>query len=71
MGKADSNDNQGEVVSEILQPSFSAEDFQREIEKVSSKLKLDYTTNAYNSVEWRSHLEQIKTNETVYCDINI
>jgi hypothetical protein len=61
--KADNNEQEAESV--ILQPSIPPEDFQREIEKVSSKLKMDYTTNAYNSVEWRSHVEQIKTNETV------
>ena len=54
-----------EAVSEILKPSISPEDFQREVEKVSSKLKMDYSTKAYSSVEWRSHIDQIKTNETV------
>jgi hypothetical protein len=66
-----SDNNEQEAVSEILQPSIPPEDFQREIEKVSSKLKMDYNTNIYNSVEWRSHVEQIRNNEGVWIYIKI
>ena len=39
----------------------SQEDWQRELEKVSSKLKLEYgKINANGTSEWREHIQQIK-----------
>jgi hypothetical protein len=60
----DINENKQDIVSNILVSDIPSEEWQREIEKVSSKLKIDYN-NTYNSIEWRSHMDQIKTNETV------
>ena len=48
----------------ILYSTTSQEDWQRELEKVSSKLKLDYNAlNAFNKNEWRNHIQTIKDNE--------
>ena len=48
-----------------MKSDIPAEEWQRELEKVSSKLKLDYGNN-YNSIEWRAHVDQIKNNEGVF-----
>jgi hypothetical protein len=52
-------------LTNILTSDIVPEEWQRELEKVSSKLKMDYNTMNFNTVEWRSHIEQIKTNEAV------
>ena len=47
--------------SEILVTNLSQEEWQRELEKVSSKLKFDYSKVSSNgSSEWREHIQQIK-----------
>ena len=49
---------------EILYSGTSSEDWQRELEKVSSKLKMDYDSiSAFGNSEWRSHIATIKENE--------
>jgi hypothetical protein len=58
-------DNNEEIVSDILTSDIPAEEWQREVEKVSSKLKVDYSSK-YITGEWRSHMEQLKNNEIVY-----
>ena len=47
--------------SEILVTNLSQEEWQRELEKVSSKLKFDYSkVSSSGSSEWREHIQQIK-----------
>ena len=47
--------------SGILFSNISPEDWQRELEKVSSKLKFDYARiNMNGTSEWREHIQQIK-----------
>lgn len=52
-----------EIISNILQSDIPAEEWQREVERVSSKLKIDFNNYNLNSSEWRGHLEIIKTHE--------
>jgi estrogen-related receptor beta like 1 len=48
----------------ILYSNTTQEDWQRELEKVSSKLKLDYNAlNVFGKNEWRNHIQTIKDNE--------
>lgn len=50
--------------NKILKSNIKKGDWNREVERVSGKLKLDYNNlNSYNSTEWRGHVEQIKTND--------
>jgi len=45
----------------IMYSGTTQEDWQRELEKVSMKLKLEYgKINANGSSEWREHIQQIK-----------
>ena len=45
----------------IMYSGTTQEDWQRELEKVSSKLKIEYgKINANGSSEWRGHIQQIK-----------
>ena len=45
----------------IMYSGTSQEDWQRELEKVSSKLKVEYgKINANGSSEWREHIQQIR-----------
>ena len=47
--------------SGILFSNISPEEWQRELEKVSSKLKFDYAKiNMNGTSEWREHIQQIK-----------
>lgn len=75
-GKSKSNDkdlkgerkdlvNKGDIVSNILTSDIPADEWQRELERVSAKLKIDYNNSGYNykDSEWRIHIEGIKTNE--------
>jgi len=50
--------------NEILHSDIPAQEWQREVEKMSSKLKTDYKTNNIIG-EWRGHIEQIKNYDTV------
>jgi hypothetical protein len=45
----------------VLYSGIPTEDWHRELEKVSSKLKMDYKSlgNSYNQSEWRLHIKQI------------
>jgi len=52
------------VNNEILTSDIPAQEWQREVEKMSSKLKTDYKTSNIIG-EWRGHIEQIKTYDTV------
>lgn len=50
----------------ILYPTIRVQEWLRECEKVSSKLKIDYKTSQYNSTEWRGHFEQCRSLNNVY-----
>ncbi len=56
------NDDKTEIVSEILSSDIPADEWQRELERVAGKLKLDYN-NTFTSSEWRTHIDNIKQNE--------
>ena len=49
-----------EIMSNILTSDIPAEEWQREVERVASKLKFDYNNFNLNNAEWRGHLENIK-----------
>ena len=56
-----SNDKGVDDGSGILFSNISPEEWQRELEKVSSKLKFDYAkVNMNGTSEWREHIQQIK-----------
>ena len=58
--------NRTDIVSNILYSDIPADEWQRELERVSAKLKMDYNNSGYSShtnSEWRGHIEGIKTNE--------
>ncbi len=53
--------------NEIMQSDIPVQEWQREVERMSSKLKTDYkATNIIG--EWRGHIEQIKGFDTVKYD---
>ena len=59
-------ENEQEIMSNILKSDIPMEEWKREVERVSSKLKIDYNNfNLFNS-EWRGHVESIKKH-----DVNI
>ena len=65
--KDDTNLNKGEEEvqesnsgNDILQSDIPAQEWQREVEKVSNKLKWEVTSN-HPIGEWRGHIEQIKS----------
>jgi len=47
----------------IIHPEIARRDWMREVEKVSSKLKIEYNDSTYSGSEWRGHLGKIKTND--------
>jgi hypothetical protein len=50
--------------TKILHSNIPKSDWMREVERIGSKLKIDYSNiGSYNSSEWRSHIEQVKTND--------
>lgn len=58
------DENEQEIMSNILNSDIPAEEWKREVERVSSKLKIDYNNfNLFNS-EWRGHVENIKKHDT-------
>jgi chromosome segregation ATPase len=60
-GKKEKREDDG---NGILYSGTSQEEWQRELEKVSSKLKLDYNNlKSVGSNEWRNHIQTIKDNE--------
>ncbi len=59
---SNTKDDKNEVVSEILYSEVPADEWQRELERVSGKLKMDFN-NTLNTSEWRSHIDSIKLNE--------
>lgn len=61
----DTGINQDNQDTQILKSDIPKKDWMREVERVSSKLKVDYSsTSSYTTAEWRSHLEQFKTNDS-------
>jgi hypothetical protein len=57
-------ENEQEIMSSILKSDIPLEEWKREVERVSSKLKIDYNnSNLFNS-EWRGHVENIKKYDT-------
>jgi translation initiation factor 2 beta subunit (eIF-2beta)/eIF-5 len=55
--------SKNDIISNILTSDIPPDEWQRELERVSSKLKTDYSVSSYSTSEWRSHIEQIKVNE--------
>lgn len=54
----------GDNGTNILNSGITTEDWQRELEKVSSKLKIDYNAiNSFGNSEWRAHILTIRDNE--------
>ena len=61
IGKKEKKEDDG---NGILYSGTTQEDWQRELEKISSKLKLDYNNlKSVGSNEWRNHIQTIKDNE--------
>ena len=62
-------DNKDEDVTEpnsnILHSNVSADEWQREVEKASSKLKPESMNMNYTAGEWRGHIDQIKNYNNV------
>ena len=62
--KASNQENKKESVDDgtgIMYSGTTQEDWQRELEKVGSKLKIEYgKINANGTSEWREHIQQIK-----------
>lgn len=57
-------ESEQEIMSNILKSDIPVEEWKREVERVSSKLKIDYNNfNLFNS-EWRGHVENIKKHDT-------
>ena len=66
-GRAEEEKNEDDDGTKILFSGTSAEDWQRELEKVSSKLKMNYDElNSFGNSEWRAHIYTIKENETKF-----
>lgn len=63
-GDKKDEEEEKELMSNIITSDIPAEEWQREVEKVSSKLKFDYNNFNLNNAEWRSHLENIKNFDT-------
>jgi hypothetical protein len=66
--KNDNNDKEeenNEINSNILYSNAPVEEWQREVEKMSSKLKPENLNLNYAAGEWRGHIDQIKTYNTV------
>jgi len=57
--KKDDEENEGGNPTAILSSNVSEEEWKREVERVSGKLKLEGTSN-YTTGEWRGHIEQVK-----------
>lgn len=55
-----------EEASNILHSRVTPEEWQREVEKVSAKLKPENLNMNYAAGEWRGHIDQIKNYNTVY-----
>jgi hypothetical protein len=62
INQSDLDQNNNEIVQGILTSNISAEEWNREVERVSTKLRPDFFKNAnnYTIAEWRNHLDQIK-----------
>jgi hypothetical protein len=57
-------ENQDDDVNSIVYSGISSEDWQRELERLSSKLKLDYDNlSSMNSQEWKSRIETLRENQ--------
>lgn len=55
--------NEQEIMSSILNSDIPSEEWKREVERVSSKLKIDYNNANILNSEWRGHLENIKKHD--------
>lgn len=62
---ANKEDDDTEASSNILHSNVPTEEWQREVEKASSKLKQESINMTYTTGEWRGHIDQIKNNNTV------
>lgn len=63
----DEIENEEQLMNEdtnIVKADYTAEEWQRELEKMSSKLKLDNNVS-FNKEEWRGRLENLKQFDTV------
>ncbi len=56
-------DNKQDPTQQIFASDIPADEWMREVEKVSSKLKIEYSNNSFNTAEWRNHIDSIKLNE--------
>lgn len=57
-------DNDEDDDTKIMQSNIPKSDWMKEVNRISSKLKIDYSNvESYNTSEWRSHVEQVKTND--------
>ena len=62
--KIDRSEEMDDNGTGILYSGTSNEDWQRELEKLASKLKLDYDNlNSYGNSEWRGHIETLQQNQ--------
>ncbi|MCQ2817965.1 MAG: hypothetical protein MJ252_11930 [archaeon] len=65
--QAEANKEEEDTGTGILYSGISSEEWQRELEKLASKLKLDYDNlNAYGTSEWRGHIETIQNNQKCF-----
>lgn len=60
----EANNNENEEENNIIKSDISRKDWLREVDRISSKLKIDYenATSSYSS-EWRTHVDQLKNND--------
>lgn len=64
MNKEEVVDEEEDEDTKILASEIPRGAWMREVDRVSSKLKIDYNAiSSYNNAEWRSHVEQIKSND--------
>lgn len=59
------SDDKNDIVQIVLTSNISPDEWNREVERVSSKLRSETTKNTanYNLAEWRNHVDQIKNFE--------
>jgi hypothetical protein len=56
-------ENEELIMSNILKSDIPLEEWKREVERVSSKLKIDYNNSNIFNTEWRGHVENIKKHD--------
>ena len=52
-------ENEQEIMSNILKSDIPVDEWKREVERVSSKLKIDFNNFNLLNTEWRGHLENL------------